>query len=115
MATIGDPLMDLGSSLAYWVERDDPPGLQAIRMMPTNADGMLTRDELVASYAEKMGMRIDNYDFYYVFGLFRLAVIAQQIYYRYYHGQTRDKRFGALIGAVKVLEETALRVVGTSP
>ena len=115
MATIGDPIMDLGSSLAYWVERDDPPGLQAIRMMPTNLDGMLTRDEQVALYAEKMGIRIDNYDFYYAFGLFRLAVIAQQIYYRYYHGQTGDERFKSLIGAVKVLEQAALQVIGKSP
>lgn len=114
MTTIGDPLMDLGSSLAYWIEKNDPPGLQAIRMMPTNLDGMLTRDEQVALYAEKMGIKIDNYDFYYTFGLFRLAVIAQQIYYRYYHAQTKDERFRSLIGAVKVLEQTALQVIGKS-
>lgn len=114
MTTIGDPLMDLGSSLAYWIEKDDPPGLQAIRMMPTNLDGMLTRDEQVSLYAEKMGIKIDNYDFYYTFGLFRLAAIAQQIYYRYYHGQTKDERFKSLIGAVKVLEQTAMQVIGKS-
>lgn len=115
MTTIGDPLMDLGSTLAYWVEKGDPPGLQAIRMMPTNLDGMPTRDELVASYARNMEMQIDNYDYYYAFGLFRLAAIAQQIYYRYYHGQTKDERFRSLIGAVRVLEQTALRVIGKSP
>ena len=106
--------MDLGSSLAYWIEKDDPPGLQAIRMMPTNLDGMLTRDEQVALYAEKMGIKIDNYVYYYTFGLFRLAAIAQQIYYRYYHGQTKDERFKSLIGAVKVLEQTAMQVIGKS-
>ena len=111
MTTIGDPLMDLGSSLAYWVQKDDPETLQSIRLMPTNIPGALTRKELVARYSEKSGISIDNFNFYYCFGLFRLAVIAQQIYYRYYHGQTRDKRFKALIFAVQNLEKTAIRVI----
>ena len=111
MATIGDPLMDLGSSLAYWVEKGDPEAMGAIRTLPTNIDGALTRKELVARYAERSGINIDHFDFYYCFGLFRLAGIAQQIYYRFYHGQTKDARFGLLIFAVKILEETALRVM----
>lgn len=114
MATIGDPLMDLGSSLAYWVEADDPPELQAIRTMPTNVAGMLTRKEQVALYGEISGIAIDNFDFYYCFGLFRLAVIAQQIYYRYFHGQTRDPRFKNLVHAVAALEKTALGVIERS-
>jgi aminoglycoside phosphotransferase (APT) family kinase protein len=55
MATLGDPLMDLGGSLAYWVEKKDPPEMQAIRFMPTDAEGALTRDELVRYYAELSG------------------------------------------------------------
>lgn len=112
MATIGDPLMDLGSSLGYWVQSDDSRELQAIRTLPTNRPGALTRKQLVKRYAEKSGMTIDNFDFYYCFGLFRLAAIAQQIYFRFYHGQTKDIRFKSLIGAVHVLENTALKVVG---
>jgi aminoglycoside phosphotransferase (APT) family kinase protein len=111
MATIGDPLMDLGSSLAYWVEKGDPQAMGAIRTLPTNIDGALTRKEMVACYAERSGRNVDNFDFYYCFGLFRLAGIAQQIYYRYYHGQTKDERFGMLVFAVKILEETARRVM----
>lgn len=114
MATLGDPLMDLGSSLGYWVEKDDPPSMQPIRQMPTNLEGMLTRKEQVALYGELMGIKIDNFDFYYCFGLFRLAVIAQQIYYRYFHGQTKDERFKTLIFAIKVLEATALSVIDKS-
>lgn len=114
MATIGDPLMDLGGALAYWVERNDPPNMQAIRIAPTHLEGMLTRRELVDLYAAKMGVSIKNIDFYYCFGLFRLAVIAQQIYYRYYHGQTKDERFKALIFAVHVLEEAAKKVTAES-
>ena len=106
MATLGDPLMDLGSSLGYWVEKNDPLEMQAIRFMPTDAEGALTRDELVRCYAELSGRPIDNYDFYYCFGLFRLAVIAQQIYYRFYHGQTKDKRFEAFIFGVHALDKT---------
>jgi aminoglycoside phosphotransferase (APT) family kinase protein len=107
MATIGDPLMDLGGSMAYWVQKDDPPEMQAIRFLPTDAEGALTRDELVNYYSELSGRAIDNFEFFYCFGLFRLAVIAQQIYYRYYHGQTSDERFKMLILAVHALDKTA--------
>jgi aminoglycoside phosphotransferase (APT) family kinase protein len=74
----------------------------------------MNRRELVDSYAERMGIKIENIDFYYCFGLFRLAVIAQQIYYRFYHGQTRDERFKLMIFAVHVLEEAAKNVIETS-
>ena len=114
MATIGDPLMDLGSSLGYWVQSDDPPNFQAARMLPTNLPGALTRDEMVKRYAEKAGITIDNFDFYLCFGLFRLAVIVQQIYYRFYHGQTKDERFKLLIVAVHILEEAANRTMEQS-
>lgn len=110
MATVGDPLMDLGSSLGYWINADDPEEALMIRMMPTNAPGMMTRKELVAFYGQLSGKPIDNFDFYYCFGLFRLAVIAQQIYYRFYHGQTKDKRFAQLVFAVVILEKAAQRV-----
>ena len=111
MATIGDPLMDLGSSLAYWIQNNDHPDMQAIRMMPTNAEGAPTREELAGLYSELSGRKITNFDFYYCFGLFRLSVIAQQIYYRYYHGQTKDERFKAMIFGVHVLENAARRIV----
>ncbi|MBF0119537.1 MAG: phosphotransferase family protein [Desulfobacterales bacterium] len=111
MATIGDPLMDLGSSLAYWVNRDDPENLQMIRQMPTTLEGMMTREELIEFYLSKTGLKVESFDFYLCFGIFRLAVIAQQIYYRFYHGQTKDKRFQMLAFAVKILEETALKLI----
>ena len=114
MATIGDPLMDLGNSLAYWVENGDPEAMQLIRIMPTNIEGALTRKEITELYAVSTGTSIANFDFYYCFGLFRLSVIAQQIYYRFYHGQTKDERFKMLIFAVKVLEETAAKVMDQS-
>jgi aminoglycoside phosphotransferase (APT) family kinase protein len=114
MATIGDPLMDLGNSLAYWVESGDPEAMQLIRLMPTNIEGALTRKEIAELYAARTGTSITNFDFYYCFGLFRLSVIAEQIYYRFYHGQTKDERFKMLIFAVKVLEETAAKVMDQS-
>ncbi len=114
MATIGDPLMDLGSSLAYWVEKNDSPNMLMIRLMPTNIDGMMSRHEIVERYSERSGIKIKNFDYYYIFGLFRLAVIAQQIYYRFYNGQTKDERFGMLKFAVQILEETAKGVIDKS-
>jgi Predicted aminoglycoside phosphotransferase len=111
MATIGDPLMDLGNSLAYWVEKDDPPMAQLVRMIATNIEGMLTRKEQLDLYSKLTGRNINNFDFYYCFGIFRLAVIAQQIYYRYYNGQTKDERFKVLINAVTILETIAKEVI----
>jgi aminoglycoside phosphotransferase (APT) family kinase protein len=93
MATIGDPLMDLGNTLAYWVQADDDFIVQSLRRQPTHLKGMLKRDEVVAYYCEKMGIQPHNWAFYEVYGLFRLAVIAQQIYYRYHHKQTNNPAF----------------------
>jgi aminoglycoside phosphotransferase (APT) family kinase protein len=93
MATLGDPLMDLGNSLAYWVQADDPFLLRSTRRQPSHLAGMLKRDEIVAYYLDRMGFAVDNWTFYEVYGLFRLAVIVQQIYYRYFHKQTRNPAF----------------------
>lgn len=93
MATLGDPLMDLGSALAYWVQKDDNLIMRAMRRQPTHLQGMLTREQVVEYYLKKTGMQTSHWTFYEVFGLFRLAVIAQQIYYRYYHKQTRNPAF----------------------
>jgi aminoglycoside phosphotransferase (APT) family kinase protein len=93
MATIGDPLMDLGCALAYWVQADDNRLMRATRRQPTHLPGMLRRDEVVEYYLGRTGLRPASWTFYEVFGLFRLAVIAQQIYYRYFHRQTRNPAF----------------------
>lgn len=114
LTTLGDPLMDLGNSLAYWIEADDPAPIQHMRRQPSHAPGMLTRREFVDYYADRSGIRIDNYDFYYTYGLFRLAGIVQQIYYRYYHGQTRDKRFAPFVHMNALLEQMSLKVIRQS-
>ncbi|MFI5955045.1 phosphotransferase family protein [Cryptosporangium sp. NPDC051539] len=93
MATIGDPLMDLGGALAYWIEHDDPYLSQRARRQPTHLPGMPTRREVVEYYCDRAGLSPENWAFYEVFGLFRLAAIAQQIYYRYHHKQTRNPAF----------------------
>ncbi|WP_338513136.1 phosphotransferase family protein [Pseudomonas poae] len=114
LTTLGDPLMDLGNTLAYWIEAADPAPVQLMRRQPSNAPGMLTRREFVDYYAERAGIQIDNFDFYYTYGLFRLAGIVQQIYYRFFHGQTQDKRFAQFIQMNKLLEQMSLNVIGKS-
>ncbi|SHH26379.1 phosphotransferase family protein [Ferrimonas marina] len=93
LATLGDPLMDLGNTLAYWVEADDDFLAQSTRRQPTHLPGMMTRQQVVDYYLEKRGLSGVDFRFYEVFGLFRLAGIAQQIYYRYHHKQTRNPAF----------------------
>jgi aminoglycoside phosphotransferase (APT) family kinase protein len=106
--------MDLGNTLAYWIEAGDPAPVQLMRRQPSHAPGMLTRRAFVDYYAERSGIRIDNFDFYYTYGLFRLAGIVQQIYYRFYHGQTQDKRFAQFIHMNKLLEQMSLQVIQKS-
>ena len=114
MTTIGDPLMDLGNTLAYWIEAGDPAPVQLMRRQPSNAPGMLTRQQFVDYYAEKAGIEIKSFDFYYTYGLFRLAGIVQQIYYRFYHGQTQDKRFAQFIHMNKLLAQQGAHVIVSS-
>jgi len=71
----------------------------------------MTRREIAQAYAERTGRDISNLGFYYVFGLFKLAIIAQQIYYRYKQGLTKDERFAPLIYVVATLGQMACGVV----
>jgi aminoglycoside phosphotransferase (APT) family kinase protein len=113
MSTIGDPLMDLGCALSYWVEEKDPMMLRATRFGPTDLPGSLTRAELVARWEEKTGRTATNMPFYYSFALFKLAVVAQQLYQRYVRGLTKEQRYAFMIEGVKGLSRAATRVVAT--
>lgn len=112
MATLGDPLMDLGSALAYWVEDTDNQIFKSTRRQPTHLKGMLTRQQVVDYYLEKTGIQTNNWTFYEVFGLFRLAVIAQQIYYRYYHKQTQNPAFKDFWIVIHAIHIRALKLIG---
>lgn len=114
MATVGDPLMDFGSALGYWVNPEDPPEYEVFRMVPTRLTGTMTRAELAERYLEKMGLSPKNMVYYYIFGLFKLAVIAQQIYFRYAKGFTQDERFAQFIDYVRVLGRVGLERIQDS-
>ena len=104
MATLGDPLMELGSTLAYWVQADDDDVMLDSRRQPTHLDGMLTRAEVVEHYSRRTGLAIGNWTFYEVYGLFRLAAVLQQIYYRYHEGDTHNPAFRNFWQFVNYLE-----------
>lgn len=108
MCTLGDPLTDLGTALAYWIDPDDPQEMQMVRWGPTIVPGMLRRAELAQRYAEKTGRDLSDIVFYYVFAMFKVAVIIQQIYYRYFHGMTKDERFASLGEVAKTLMRVGL-------
>ena len=105
MATVGDPLMDLGCTLAYWVEEDDPDFARQYRTMPSDTPGAPKRAEIVERFSQRTGLSVDHFPFYFCFGQFRLAVIGQQIYYRYYHGVTQDPRFKSMVGKTRILQQ----------
>jgi len=111
MATIGDPLMDLGTALGYWIDPDDPPEMQAMNFGLTTLPGNLKRREIAERYAQKSGRDLSNICFYYIFALFKIAVIIQQIYARYRAGYTTDERFATFILAVGVLGIRAVQVI----
>jgi len=107
MATVGDPLMDLGTSLSYWAQADDPNAYHQLPFGPTARPGMMTRAQIASRYLERSGRRTDDLVFYYAFGLLKTAVIAQQIYYRFAKGVTADARFATMIFAVRLLGDQA--------
>jgi len=109
MATVGDPLMDLGATLAYWFEADEGDVFKHYNL--TWLPGNFTRKELIARYTEKSGRDLSDILFYYTFGLFKNAVIAQQIYHRWKQGHSNDERFGALLPMIKLLGEKAAKAI----
>lgn len=114
MSTVGDPLMDLGTALAWWVEAKDPAPLQEFAFGPTNLPGSATRLQIAEAYARaRKGISLDDIRFYYAFSLFKNAVVAQQIYARYKKGLTQDSRFAMMIFGVKLLSEAAVRAIET--
>jgi aminoglycoside phosphotransferase (APT) family kinase protein len=111
MATIGDPLMDLGTALGYWIEPNDPPVFQATVFGPTNRPGNLTRLEFVDRWSKATGRDATNVLFYYAFALYKLAVVAQQLYKRYVDGLSKDPRFSVMLAGVQALTHAALVAV----
>jgi len=111
MATLGDPLMDLGNSLAYWIQADDNFMMRMLRRQPTWLPGMLTRREVVDYYCARMQLKPASFAFYEVYGLFRLSVILQQIYYRYHHRQTRNPAFRNFWLMANYLNLRGLRII----
>ena len=103
LATVGDPLMDLGSALAYWIDKDDEPMFASLRRQPSHLPGMPTRKEFIAKYLEISGRKCEEFTFYEVFGLFRLTVIIQQIWARYKAGQTTNPAFQGFGMGVNIL------------
>jgi aminoglycoside phosphotransferase (APT) family kinase protein len=106
MSTVGDPMMDLGTALGYWVEAGDPGPVQMVRLCATTIPGSLTRHQIMARY----GVSPDQMLFYYCFALWKNATVGQQIYYRFHHGLTKDPRFEAIGQLVPVLASLARQV-----
>jgi aminoglycoside phosphotransferase (APT) family kinase protein len=114
MTTIGDPLMDLGTTLGYWAEPEDAEDLKVVQCFLTTLPGSLSRMEVAREYERLSGRELGDLTFYYVFALLKLAVIVQQIYYRYVQGLTRDPRFASMIGMVRSLGRKAAKVIETN-
>src|SRR5579863_3329023 len=113
MCTIGDSLADLGTTLAYWIDATDPPEVQQHRWGPTDDPGSFTRAEVVDHYAAKTGCDVSKIAFYLTFARFKLAVIAQQIYFRYHQGLTQDERFAAMPERIRMILRAALHSAQT--
>ena len=94
MCTIGEPLVDLGTLLSLWFEIGEEVGDPTLEnLIPTKTKGFMTRKEAVERYANKSGFDVSKINYFYCFGMFKIAVVLQQIYYRYSEGQTNDERF----------------------
>ena len=93
ICALGDPLMDLGNTLTYWIQPSDPPAMKATVRQPSLAPGMMTRREILDFYADRTGTDVSGFNYYYVYGIWRLAVVIQQLYKRFHDGATDDPRF----------------------
>jgi aminoglycoside phosphotransferase (APT) family kinase protein len=112
MATIGDPLMDLGTALGYWIDPGDRAMLQGRSVFgPTNLPGNLSRMEFVERWSRATGRDASNIVFYYAFALFKLAVISQQLYKRFVDGLTTEERYGYMLASVRSVTASALVAV----
>lgn len=111
MCTLGDPLMDLGAAIAYWITADDHPMILSVFPYPTSLPGNPSRLDIVESYAQKSGRPINHLVFYYAFGLFKNAVIVQQIYYRYSKGLTTNEKFSQLNKVTRLFFELAWQAI----
>jgi aminoglycoside phosphotransferase (APT) family kinase protein len=108
MCTVGDPLVDLGILLCYWPEKNDPEARRDSISSVTTEPGWMTRAEIIHRYAEKTGRDLSGIKFYEVFAIFKIAVVIQQIYFRYLRGQTRDERFAGFGARVEGLARAAM-------
>ncbi len=111
MATLGDPLLDLGTSLGYWLEAGDPPAMRALELSPTTLPGNPTRRELVERYSAASGREVPRPVFCYAYGLYKIAVIVQQIYARWRQGHTSDPRFAGLLEGVRACAGAAWQAI----
>jgi aminoglycoside phosphotransferase (APT) family kinase protein len=111
MATLGDPLMDLGTALGYWIEQDDPPVFQVTVFGPTNRAGSLTRVQFAERWSRATGRDASDVLFYYAFALFKLAVVAQQLYKRWADGLTKEDRYAMMLEGVRAVASSALVAV----
>jgi len=111
MATLGDAVLDVGTTLGYWIDPDDAPEMKALPFGATLIPGNLTRAGVAERWAARTGRDASAVLFAYVYGLFKIAVIAQQIYRRFTLGHTQDPRFGALIHGVRILGGQAARAL----
>ena len=114
ICALGDPLMDLGNALAYWTEPGDPDFLLELKLQPSNAPGMLSRQEILQLYSQESGRDTSDFTFYYTYGMFRNAVILQQIYYRYYQEETQDQRFSSFGRVAQSLGEHCRNIIRES-
>ena len=110
MSAIGDPLVDLGIFLCYWVHTSTAGQRDSIASV-TNREGYFTREEIIENYAAKTNFDLTNVTFYEVFAVFKLAVVIQQIFYRYFKGQTDDARFARLNERVEWLAQIGIKII----
>jgi aminoglycoside phosphotransferase (APT) family kinase protein len=106
MSALGDPLVDLGIVLAYWSPTAPPEQRDALTTV-THRSGYFTKDEILDRYGRRSGRDLSRIGFYEIFALFKIAVVIQQIYYRYVQGQTSDTRFATFDARVAYLARHA--------
>jgi aminoglycoside phosphotransferase (APT) family kinase protein len=113
MATIADPLMDLAVTLSYWTQPNDWEAVKKSLPSLTTSPGFITREEFIQRYSQKTKKDIPPLHFHMAFTYFKTAVVMQQIYFRWFNGQTKDVRFGTLNESINSLMKYSYEIIQT--
>jgi aminoglycoside phosphotransferase (APT) family kinase protein len=115
MATLGDPLIDLGTLLNYWPDPADPEDAQRASNPGLTSMGLPTRAQITARYAARTGVDVTAARWWEAFALWKTVVVVQQLHRRWVRGESTDSRMEHIADRIPSLIAAARTVLDRAP